>query len=406
MRTFQNKMNIMKNARILSIIAGGSILLASCQEADNYGDALLMTGTSTDPLVTFAIDELPSSYLVSVTSTARATNDIDIQVAVDTNLVASYNAAMGTNYYPVPDGAWEISTENVNIPQGQAISSAAEVTVINDADFVPGRVYIIPVTIKNADFPVIEANRTIYLKVSRTLHFAAPYTGNAQMAYQFLLPDPIQSLPVYTWEVKILAERFRDSGASGTTRVCSFGGDATSVEGGAIDDGGFKCDQNLLRFGEGTDAPNILKVTTKQGSMSSNTVFAVNRWYSVALVNDGSTLTLYIDGEKDNSITVSPYEYTLYGVQIGMPSAGYQSSQLFYGRLSEMRLWTRALSAREIRANTCGVDPSTNGLVSYWRMNEGEGSTFYDLSPNKRDIAYTNGVEISWTNDEYNTCVE
>ena len=55
-----------------------------------------------------------------------------------------------------------------------------------------------------------------------------------------------------------------------------------------------------------------------------------------------------------------------------MPSKGYQSSQLFYGRLSEMRLWTRPLSAREIKANVCGVDPSTNGLVSYWRMNEKE----------------------------------
>lgn len=140
--------------------------------------------------------------------------------------------------------------------------------------------------------------------------------------------------------------------------------------------------------------------------MSSNTRFATNRWYAVALVNDGSTLTLYIDGEKDNSITVAPYEYALYGVQIGMPSAGYQSSQLFYGRLNEMRLWTRALSAREIKASICGVDPSTEGLVSYWRMNEGEGTTFYDLSPNKRDIAYTNGITIQWTDDDYNKCVE
>lgn len=39
-------------------------------------------------------------------------------------------------------------------------------------------------------------------------------------------------------------------------------------------------------------------------------------------------------------------------------------------------------------------------------MNEGEGSTFYDLSPNKRDIAYTNGVTIAWTEDDYNFCVE
>ena len=82
-------------------------------------------------------------------------------------------------------------------------------------------------------------------------------------------------------------------------------------------------------FGEGTDEPNQLHVTTKQGKMSSNTRFALNTWYAVALVNDGSTLTLYINGEKDNSMTVAPYEYALYGVQIGMPSKGYQSSQLF-----------------------------------------------------------------------------
>ena len=43
--------------------------------------------------------------------------------------------------------------------------------------------------------------------------------------------------------------------------------------------------------------------------MSSNTRFALNTWYAVALVNDGNTLTLYINGEKDNSMTVAPCEY-------------------------------------------------------------------------------------------------
>ncbi|MEB3376025.1 hypothetical protein SFC43_33110 [Bacteroides sp. CR5/BHMF/2] len=78
---------------------------------------------------------------------------------------------------------------------------------------------------------IIEAGRTIFLKVSRTLRFHAPYVGQASMAYQFLLPDPIPSLPTYTWEVKIYATQFRSSGASGTTRVCSFGGSEASVEG-------------------------------------------------------------------------------------------------------------------------------------------------------------------------------
>jgi len=42
---------------------------------------------------------------------------------------------------------------------------------------------------------IIEAGRTIFLKVSRTLRFHAPYVGQASMAYQFLLPDPIPSFP-------------------------------------------------------------------------------------------------------------------------------------------------------------------------------------------------------------------
>ncbi len=401
----------MKNTiRTLFALAIGVLflVLGGCQEAAQRGDGLLMTGTSSDRLVKFAIDGFPSIYAVSVTSTSRVESDVQVELAVDKNLVDSYNAEMGTNYYPIPDNSYKLENQNVVISAGQAVSSTASLSINDDTDFVPGRVYLIPVTIKSATggLDIIESGRTIFLKVSRTLRFYAPYVGQAAMAYQFLLPDPIPSLPTYTWEVKIYATQFRSSGASSTTRVCSFGGNDSSVEGGAIDDGGFKCDQNLLRFGEGTDDPNQLHVTTKQGKMSSNTRFALNTWYAVALVNDGNTLTLYINGEKDNSITVSPYEYALYGVQIGMPSSGYQSSQLFYGRLSEMRLWNRPLSAREIKANVCGVDPSSNGLLSYWRMNEGEGTCFYDLSPSKRDISYKNGVTIDWTYDDTNKCIE
>jgi hypothetical protein len=407
----KTKMQVMKVIRTLIFVCSllvGLTTLSGCQEAAQKGDGLLITGTSSDRLVKFPIDGFPSSYAVSVSSTSVVPSDVKASLAVDLDLVDKYNSEMGTNYYPVPEGSYSFDNSEVTIAAGQAVSSAANLSIADDSEFVPGRVYLVPVTIKHAtgNMDIIESSRTIYLKVARTLRFYAPYVGQASMAYQFLLPDPIQSLPTYTWEVKIYATKFRSSGASGTTRVCSFGGNETSVEGGAINDGGFKCDQNLLRFGEGTDDPNQLHVTTKQGKMSSNTRFALNTWYAVALVNDGNTLTLYINGEKDNSMTVAPYEYSLYGVQIGMPSSGYQSSQLFYGRLSEMRLWTRPLSAREIKANMCGVDPSTSGLVSYWRMNEGEGKTFYDLSPSKRDISYKNDITIDWTYDDTNKCLE
>lgn len=380
---------------------------AACKEVESVGDGILMTGTSANPLITFAIDDLPSSYDVSVSSTGVVSSDVPVHLSVDPSLVENYNAQMNTNYFPIPEGAYTISGEEVVIRSGSAVSTSVKVSVVDDSDFVPGRVYIIPITIDDADMPIIAASRTMYLKVSRTLHFSAPDVGKGAMSYQFLFPDPITSLPVFTFEVKIYADRFRDTGAGGTIRVCSFGGDERSVEGGAIDDGGFKCDQVLLRFNEGTNEPNQLSINSKSGNqLSSVTRFDANRWYNIAVVCDGNIFSLYIDGELDASMAASPYDYTLYGVQIGMPSAGYQSSQLFYGRLGEMRLWTRPLSPTELKASLCGVDPDTNGLVAYWPMNEGEGNTFHDLSPNHRDIAYAANVSLDWKNDDYNKCVE
>lgn len=49
---------ILRAAAVLLLLTAG---LGSCQEADEYGDAVLMTGTSSDPMVSFAIDALPSA---------------------------------------------------------------------------------------------------------------------------------------------------------------------------------------------------------------------------------------------------------------------------------------------------------------------------------------------------------
>ncbi len=403
MKSINNRIRVSMTA-----LAGIILMATSCQEPLDIGDAVYMTGTASTPLVQFAIDGFPSSYNLSVTATDKVKQTTSVALEADLSLVEEYNQKMGVSYYPLPESSFELSDTHVTIKEGKSVSEAIKLTITNDVDFVSGRVYLVPVTIKEVDggeISVLEPCRTIYLKVSRTLYFYAPYVGDGNMSYQFLFSNPVTSLPTYTYEVKIYATQFRSTSASTPTRVCSFGGNASSIEGGSIPDEGFKCDQNLLRFGEGTDAPNILHITTKQGKMSANNGFQLNRWYAVALVNDGQTLTLYVDGEKDNSMTVLPYEYTLYGVQIGMPSTGYQSSQLFYGRLSEMRLWDRPLSARELKANVCGVDPETSGLVSYWRMNEGTAKTFYDSSPSKRDIGYTTNITINWTITG-NTCVE
>ncbi|MCD8072802.1 MAG: DUF1735 and LamG domain-containing protein [Alistipes sp.] len=391
------------------LLAAAALLapwLTAC-ERESFGDALYITGTENEEIVTFAIDGFPSSYPVTVSSTDKLEKDTYIDLRVRLDLVDEYNAKMGVNYYPIPENSFTISTTRVVIEAGSYISSSAVVEIDNDDDFVSGRVYLIPIEITDieGDLDIIPNCRVIYLKISRTLRFYSPDIGTSSMSYQFIMPEPVTSLPVFTWEVKLLATQFVDRGSGGVTRVCAFGGDDTSQH-GVVPDTDTNCDQVLIRFNEGDDPANVMKVTARGGNITSNTAFSTYQWYNIAIVNDGTTMTLYVNGERDNSSTVTATNYTLYGVQIGMPSQGYTGAQLYYGRMSEMRLWNRTLTQRELRSAICGVDPSTEGLISYWRMDEGQGNTFYDSSPVGRDIAYTNGTQINWKFDDYNKCVE
>ena len=57
------------------------------------------------------------------------------------------------------------------------------------------------------------------------------------------------------------------------------------------------------------------------------------------------------------------------GFQLG---ASYSFGRTLNGYLSEVRVWTRALSQTEIANNMYYVDPTSDGLLAYWRMNEYE----------------------------------
>ena len=49
-------------------------------------------------------------------------------------------------------------------------------------------------------------------------------------------------------------------------------------------------------------------------------------------------------------------------------------------QMSEFRLWTRALSQREIANNQYATDPHADGLFAYFKFNEGQGDEFADFT--------------------------
>lgn len=68
------------------------------------------------------------------------------------------------------------------------------------------------------------------------------------------------------------------------------------------------------------------------------------------------------------------------------------------GEISEVRVWNVARTAEEIASNPYMVDPHSEGLIAYWKFNEGTGSKIIDHTGNGNDL--TGNTTPTWINVE------
>ena len=178
----------------------------------DYGKVgLLITGTDQVPVQRFTVDELPAAYAITVKATRRCEKPVTVRLAIDTALVSAYNAKHGTAYYPVPASCVTLENSEVMIQQGEALSSTAQVKVVNTDGFIEGATYVIPVTIQQVDGDageVIESSRTIFLQISRIISFYS-LENNQNASSNYIFPDDkMVNLTNYTIEFKVYSYRY------------------------------------------------------------------------------------------------------------------------------------------------------------------------------------------------------
>jgi hypothetical protein len=107
----------------------------------------------------------------------------------------------------------------------------------------------------------------------------------------------------------------------------------------------------------------------------------IGRWVHLAGVYEGGVWKLYRNGVLVASNADATGAVTApSGWAIG--SRPTNSDRMFDGRIDEVRLWNRARGAAEIAADfTHALVGNEAGLVGYWRLDDGAGSTATDSSP-------------------------
>lgn len=151
----------------------------------------------------------------------------------------------------------------------------------------------------------------------------------------------------------------------------------------------------LLRIGD--NAPGVLQandrlqfVVNSSNKLSSATQLSANTWYHVAAVFDGTTMYLYLNGVLDCSTTISSTTVTSSGdFRFGGSLA--DNARYLDGLLDEFRIWTSARTATQIRENMMNtLAGNESGLAAYYRCDQTDGSTLYDITSNAKNGTLTN----------------
>ncbi|WP_169304317.1 DUF1735 and LamG domain-containing protein [Pedobacter frigoris] len=382
------------NSKLSALVMLCAVVMAfsACQKSTTFKDVILITGTEENKLVKFTVEGVPSSYAVTATATDKVQSEVSVSFEVDTTLVAAYNEEMSAKYFALPKGSYEMVGSNAVIKAGTNVSDAVTVYIRSVDKFVDGRTYILPVTIKNVSgsMSVLEASRTIYLKVARVIDFKSIDISNPNFYHPYAFAQPVNNVTKFTYEIKCYINDWHP-GSNQISRLSNWGPVDESLP-------------NLLRFGEAGSKINQLQWVSAEGSVFSKTEFATKTWYTISCVYDGSTYKMYVNGKFDSGFDGAGKVYQLGALEIGMSYSGYQTAQRFLGRVAEIRFWDRPLSPTEIQEGICGVDVAASGLVGYWKMNEGEGNTFFDRTGNGRNMVWPKST--IWNSDSFNKCAQ
>lgn len=383
----------MKNIKY-SILCLVAVLfcMTGCKDGVEFSDGLFITGALKSNTLRIAVDE-EKSIGITVSSTTKATETITAKIEVAPEMVEVYNKENARNCVLPAADAYVIENSTVTIAPGKAQSNQAKLTSWSDK-LEEGKTYCLPlrITQTSGGLDAIETGKVMYILMSKVVNIKVADL-NAKGGFDiktFLVNEagysPVEALGAMTLEMKVYPKQFGKGYAANKAEAIS------SLCG---------CEENFLfRFGDGGGA-DVTRLQFVKGSIGSAThpdskehyetwtdyYGEVGKWIHFAATYDGQVLKLFIDGEEKYKVNVSKGGTinlaTAYGGASGWGdcfsigrSAGY--SRYFDGYVSECRVWNKARTAAELQDGLCYVDPTTDGLIAYWRFN---GEDFVDGNP-------------------------
>lgn len=293
------------------------------------------------------LEDEVETYDFNIVSRVSNITSADVEVSYqigDAKTVADYNAKNGTKYEMMPVENFSLEKNSSVIKSGGVYAQPCKLTLKKLSQVKEGSTYVVPVTITSAGLPTIDA-KTTFVEITKPIVINKVFDLNGRY---LSIPMPTNAkFNALTYEALIYIDRF--------VLLSTVMG----AEGNLI-----------FRFGDTTVDPNQIQVA---GNVQFNPSmqFSANQWYHVAFVFNGATklAEIYVNGKRVADKTAAVSSFNLTGDFFIGYAYDYDPNRIWRGKMSECRVWKVARTENELKNNMMGVDPNTEGLFGYWKMN-------------------------------------
>lgn len=369
------------NNLIITAIAGFSMILSGCSRNDeneqHYDNKLFISTSNFTKEILFKAGDMNVETGLSVAIAKPEGHDIKVSMSPAPELLSTYKLA----YYDdsavlLPEEHYSMPETSTSIQSGSIVSPELPIEFINTGELDINTTYVLPVTIKSVEgIGILQSAKTYYYVFRGASLINVVCNISRNRAYPDFNNDPkFNNLTQHTMEILFKANSFPNT-------LNTLMGIESNY---------------LLRIGDATIPNNQLQVASTNSCTNADLQLESNKWYHVAVTFDKGNVKVYINGMEKASGSVGKTSVNLGakhtneedGSRCFWVGYSYKDDRYFDGVVSEARIWNRVLTAEEIQATNhfYTIDPESDGLIAYWKFDEGSGTVAKDYSVSGYDL--------------------
>lgn len=316
------------------------------------------------------IEQVDQNFAFGLVRPAEA--DVQLSLRLDEGEAKAYLTAHKQSMEILPANLVELPT-HLSIKKGDMKSETGTLSVRITEELQVGVSYIFAVSLDKAHtaqgkaIQLSQVNRSLVYTLKKSPQGQVEITKALQLERPELLKfarSPFQSGKYYdnfTIETLISVDKFRNAADAGDAQISTLFG----IEGSM-----------LFRFGDAGVPGNYLQAYGQK----VNFEFQTNRWYHIAAVFKAGKMSVFVDGKELITVNNKRAIMNHSGKDPWYVGRSWNTNRGIQAKFAEMRIWEVARSADELTEGMFGVDPSSAGLLTYWKMDSAEGSRVKNIA--------------------------